>query len=285
MPRDLAELWFDYNRAKSELAKALGREDDAVSAIGDILVAEAYDAAPPATGRSEAMRLADGRTVETRSAKRTQSGPILLPAIEGWGFDVLVMLVFDEDGYIESASEIAVAQAREVAKYDRICNYWCITLDDGLRNRGFVQDVSDKVNEACNGRFSRSKADKSDSDGKPARRIDPLSVMRNKEFAMKCIQLLKDGSPTLDADISALMDAEYCKQVLEHSFAILKCVTGMSLDGVKVEARDRHGNRRYYESPIPIGDESYIVSNDWYGLGVGGRDNRTPFIKWVRERV
>ena len=285
MPRDIAELWLDYNRAKSELAKALGREDDVVSAIGDIVVAEAYDVVPLTAGQSETMQLDDGRIIETRSAKRAKPGPIQLPAIEDWDFDVLVMLVFDEEGYIESASEIAVAQAREVAKFDRACNYWCITLDDGLQGRGFVQDVSDKISKVYNGGFSRSKTDESEGDGKPARRIDPLSVMRNKEFAMKCIQLLKDGSPTLDADISALTDAEYCKQVLEHSFAILKCVTGMSLDGVKVEARDRHGNRRYYESPIPIGDESYIVSNDWYGLGVGGRDNRTPFIKWVRERV
>ena len=109
--------------------------------------------------------------------------------------------------------------------------------------------------------------------------------MKNKDFAMKCMQLLKDHSSTLEMDIKALMDADYCKQTLEHSFAILKCVTGMSGEGISTAARDSHGNRRYYESPIPIGNESYIISNDWYGLGVSGRDNRTPFIKWIRRRT
>ena len=118
MQRDIAELWLDYNRARRELSKALGRDDDLVTDVGGKVIAEAYGATTNSSGAYKPIYLADGRTVETRAARRCQPGPIQLAEIKDWDFDVLAIVVFDEEGYVESASEIAVAQVREIAKYD-----------------------------------------------------------------------------------------------------------------------------------------------------------------------
>ncbi|MBQ9057958.1 MAG: hypothetical protein IJ125_02110 [Atopobiaceae bacterium] len=90
-------------------------DDNLVEAVGNAVIARDYDVRQRKAVLADAIVLTDGRVVETRSAKRSYSGSIELSAITDWDFDLLAILIFDENGYIESDIEVEGAQGHRVS--------------------------------------------------------------------------------------------------------------------------------------------------------------------------
>lgn len=42
---------------------------------------------------------------------------------------------------------------------------------------------------------------------------------------------------------------------------------------------------RYYKDKIIVGSRAFVVSNHWYGPNKSMKDNRTPFMEWVLDKM
>ena len=112
---------------------------------------------------------------------------------------------------------------------------------------------------------------------------DALFAMKNKQFAFACAELLK-GSRALDRSLDFLLDERRCKEELDHSWPVLVDVTHMSASERYSATRDASGKMRYYKDTVELGGRMFLLSNDWY-YNKSKRDNRTPFVNWLRTQL
>ena len=114
---------------------------------------------------------------------------------------------------------------------------------------------------------------------------DKLYELDNKDFALSTIEILK---PYINDDVlDILLSDEKSKQYIRHARAILQDITNISSEKELDQISCVGGNsQRYYKEPvIVILGKQYIISNDWYYLNMRSYDNRTPFIKFIKEIV
>ena len=109
--------------------------------------------------------------------------------------------------------------------------------------------------------------------------------LKNKEFAEKCLNILRDINIT-NENIQILLDVKNTNVVLQskysYTYPILKelSITGIITNEMRME----NGNFRYYPDRYFINGRAYLLCNDWYYPSVGKKnvkDNRTPFLKWI----
>lgn len=288
MAEKIPMLWLRYVQAKKELCAALGCKDGVLSEFAERLVAEAENGdLLPSSFKPADVKLSDGRLIQVKALAFEDEDDVQVSITHLWGYDFLALLLFNKEGQIAWAGEVPAEVVRRLAWHNQ--DSWTLSVDKAFRSRDDVKDVSSCLCSLFDLELS-PRATQNSGVGSENRALeatasrDRLLSLTNKKFAFACMDVLKESS-TLGTDIKHLLDSNYCRQSLKHSFAILKDATGKTPDEIRVLVRDSHGNRRYYESVLMLNGGTYVISNDWYGLGNGGRDNRTPFAQWVRERA
>lgn len=283
----VVSLWFQYVQAKNEVCAALGCNGNILEEFAEQLAAETYDGELlPLSCKPADVKLSDGRLIQVKALASEDRNDALVSISHLWGYDFLLLVFFDNNGQIKWAGEVPAETVRQAAKRGSDC--WTLLVNAGFRSRADVKEVSGTLC-SCFGQepFSTGSANIASLESQGSRTAtsprDPLLSLRNKEFAFACIDMLKTSS-TLETDLACLLDSNFCKLNLKHSFAILKDATGKTSEEIRALVRDSHGNRRYYERVLMANNRTYVISNDWYGLGMHGRDNRTPFVNWVRDR-
>ena len=288
MAEKISMLWLRYIQAKNELCAALGCREDILSEFAEHLVAEAENGdLLPSSFKPADVKLSDGRLIQVKALAFEDEDDIQVSITHLWGYDFLALLLFNKEGRIAWAGEVPAEVVRRLAWQSQDC--WTFSAGKAFRSRDDVRDVSSCLcalfdlelppwTTQNSGVGSENRALEATASR------DHLLSLTNKKFAFACMDVLK-GSSTLETDIKHLLDSNFCRQSLKHSFAILKDATGKTPDEIRVLVRDSHGNRRYYESVLMLNGGTYVISNDWYGLGNGGKDNRTPFAQWVRDRA
>jgi hypothetical protein len=116
-------------------------------------------------------------------------------------------------------------------------------------------------------------------------RLGEISRMKNKDFAKASIRLLQSAGVLNEKAIAELTDPNYCLNYLSHQRPILAEAPAFGYVADEY-VTDNCGNLRYYRNlGLKFETQRYVVSNDWYGLGKSGRDNRKPFVNWMRNRL
>lgn len=113
--------------------------------------------------------------------------------------------------------------------------------------------------------------------------LEGVDSLVNQRFAMRCLEYLRAHSSNLDEDLETLCSEEGCKAAFNHDRALLKLLDGWN--NPEKAREDGNGHPRYYKAPIELKGRRYLVSKEWYGLGEGDRDNRTPFLEWLLTRL
>ena len=104
---------------------------------------------------------------------------------------------------------------------------------------------------------------------------EKLLLMKNKEFAYKCLSILIEAGRK--EDFEKLTDDRFCKRNFDMNYPIISEVP-LYGEIPQRDFRDHCLNRRYYPQPIIAFGKRYIVCNDWY---YNTRDTRTDFVNWV----
>ena len=106
--------------------------------------------------------------------------------------------------------------------------------------------------------------------------------MSNKEFALACINLLKEHKKLTEQVLDILTNQKECNDRFNCSgFPVLKQVPR---DCNKKELRElchSGAKLRYYQERIEVNGYAFVVTNHWYGRNMSMPDNRTPFLEWV----
>ncbi len=111
-----------------------------------------------------------------------------------------------------------------------------------------------------------------------------LEKLNNKEFAYRCLNILKEKGCLNDEEIYLLTNEDECKKRFSCSkFPILNEV---SVKGpIKEEdCYDEKGRQRFYKERIYVLGRAFVVTNHWYGPNKAMADNRTPFMNWVLQK-
>lgn len=107
----------------------------------------------------------------------------------------------------------------------------------------------------------------------------------NAAFASTIMQFLSRYPILNKEDIQILTNQEQCATLFKSSFPILKEIDPNQ--NVGAQLKDLSGRNRYYGDTYTINDSLYVFTSQLYGLGSSPtmRDNRTPFHKWLLDRI
>ncbi|WMJ22876.1 hypothetical protein RBG61_12910 [Paludicola sp. MB14-C6] len=114
--------------------------------------------------------------------------------------------------------------------------------------------------------------------------MDYLFDLPNKQFIFQCLDILDSNNLINDKTMNILTSDTLCHSKFYCQYPILQEVD--KYDVVEKElSHDATGNRRYYPNKFIIKGRAYIVTNDWYYRNKSNRDNRTPFVKWMKDII
>lgn len=113
--------------------------------------------------------------------------------------------------------------------------------------------------------------------------INKLLNLDNKEFAFKSIEIFKQY---INSEIlNILTTRELCNTYTKHLRPILVDVTDSVIHNENINTLDSNGRSRYYTDYIQINEKFYIISNDWYYKTHNNYDNRTPYLKFIKDVI
>ena len=307
MAESIHTLWFEYNDAKNKMQEALGRTANILGEYAEKLVADAYGGELlPTSHKSADVVLPDKRTIQVK-ARITNPGEVTeLSAIRSWGFDILVVMLFEKSGKLFWAGELTPESAKEISRFYKHTNAYNIFTEVRLFDPANSKNVTSlfPAEIVSDGEWSPDfpstyamptslgNAAKTQSEtpeladcAKPEK-IARIAKLKNRDFALASIMLLAEEGMTPEADAEMLLDPEICNlKFTASNKAVLQDVTGLGADEIDAISRDENGDQRYYKCPIRIGQKDYIVMNDWYGKGKTGRNNRELFLNWLSGRI
>ncbi|MFN6308018.1 MAG: DUF6998 domain-containing protein [Microcystis sp.] len=139
----LQELWLKYNEYSNRLAEALGRTSNIVGEYAEYLAHRHYGGKLLGiSGASADIEAPDGKKYQVKSRKVKGTSTTQLNVIRSWEFDYLVVILFDERGYVKKALEVPVDVARELAAPNNHQNGWVITTTQAFLNDSRCKDIT-----------------------------------------------------------------------------------------------------------------------------------------------
>lgn len=110
-------------------------------------------------------------------------------------------------------------------------------------------------------------------------------ALPNAAFATAIMQFVSQYQILGEEDMYILTDQEQCATLFRSSFAMMKEID--SSQDIGVQIKDSSGRNRYYSDTYTICNKVYVFTSQLYGLGISQtkRDNRTPFHKWILNKI
>jgi hypothetical protein len=148
----LATLWRNYNQASLALEAAMGRTANMVGEFAERLVAQHYNV-DLSTSSAESLDLitADNKRIQVKARKLQQIEATRLSIIRSWDFDLLVVVLFGEDGNILKAIEIDSNSAKELARFDEYQNGYVLTTSKKLLEHEAARDITQNLQNIMDG--------------------------------------------------------------------------------------------------------------------------------------
>ncbi len=116
-------------------------------------------------------------------------------------------------------------------------------------------------------------------------RIDNLRNLSNKDFMVSFTGIVNDFDLLQKEDIENLQDHNWCRDNIKHEYTIIKPLSKDVSNALVEEKKDNTGRQRYYDNVFYIKGKNVLLSSEWYD-GTGRKpDNKTIFVKWLRDLV
>jgi hypothetical protein len=157
---EINNLWMQFNEHSNKLAAALGRTSNLVGEYAEYLAHQYYGGKLlNISGFSADIETDDGKLYQVKSRKIKGISATPLNVIRSWEFDHLVVILFDEHGFIKKGLEIPVEIAKEYAIKNSHQNGWIITTTQKFLNDERLKDISIHLSAMIKSKNISSKID------------------------------------------------------------------------------------------------------------------------------
>ena len=109
--------------------------------------------------------------------------------------------------------------------------------------------------------------------------------LNNSVYATTIMSFLQKHQILTDADLAIATSRDQCSKQFHSSYTmLLEIVPGKSIDS---QIKDSAGRNRFYATTYSLNNRTYVMTSQLYGLGGSSntRDNRTPFLEWVLQKI
>ena len=109
--------------------------------------------------------------------------------------------------------------------------------------------------------------------------------LENKGFAAVIMSFLAKYQILSNTDIQITTSREECREQFSSSYPML-----LEIDPklpLTAQIQDAAGRKRFYDTIYVLNGRSFVMTSQLYGLGSSPtmRDNRTPFHKWILNKI
>lgn len=115
-----------------------------------------------------------------------------------------------------------------------------------------------------------------------------IETLKNEDFILRCFSLLKAEGKLDEHTLNCLSDGDWCMQMdfMQRAKPILKQIPLQTTEQeFRILRLDGTSQSRYYSHTLLVNNKRYMITNYWYGPQTNHRDNRTPFMNWVRQKL
>lgn len=146
MDKNIIPAWYKYNKALKSISNIMGGTKNIVGEFAEKLACLYYKS-DQLTASHPSCDLIDrkGRRIQVKSRRLENIHATPLNVIRSWEFDVLVVILFSEDGDILKAIEISSADARGYAKPNGHQNGWIITTTENFLEGNEAKDITQRL--------------------------------------------------------------------------------------------------------------------------------------------
>lgn len=143
---NIQEAWFKYNEYTNQLTYMLGGTSGIVGEYAEYLTHQHYGGTRlQASSKGVDIEGMDGKKYQVKSRKINDIPTTQLGIIRSWGFDYLIVIIFDLTGRVRKALEISASVAREFAKSNKHQNGYVITTTAAFLNDPRGKDITNTM--------------------------------------------------------------------------------------------------------------------------------------------
>lgn len=145
------ELWLQFNQYANKLAEALGRSKNIVGEYAEYIAYRMYGGELLNVSTASAdIRTEEGTTYQVK-ARKSSIETTLLSVIRSWDFDYLVVILFDENGFLTKALQVPVKVAKEYGRFHKQMNGYVISTTKEFLNDPRSLDITSALSMAAEG--------------------------------------------------------------------------------------------------------------------------------------
>ena len=139
----IAALWRDYRDARWAITEAIGRFSNIEAEVSELVVEQLHGGYRlKESSKSTDVVTPEGLRIQVKSRVLRQGDVTKLGTIRSWDFDILVIVLFSEDGEVSFAGEISSEAAREHAHWEERVSGYSISTTKALRFDSRMRDRS-----------------------------------------------------------------------------------------------------------------------------------------------
>lgn len=143
---NVISLWNDYNKSANALMQALNRTNNLVGEYAEYLVLLHYGGEQlKESCKSADIKTNDGKLIQVKARKINKTNSTQLGIIRSWDFDLLVVILFNEDGSILKGLEVSADIAEEYAVPNKHQNGFVITTSKSFLEDSRSKDITSEL--------------------------------------------------------------------------------------------------------------------------------------------
>lgn len=141
--KSLPSFWKDYNKVSSLLAQEMGGTANIIGEFAERLVAEYLHAdLLPTSNKSADLKTPDGKQIQVKSRRLKALKSSSLGIIRSWDFDILVVVLFSEEGNVLKGIKINTKDAQALAVSNDYQNGDILITNNELLNHPNAIDIT-----------------------------------------------------------------------------------------------------------------------------------------------
>lgn len=146
MEKNMITAWYKYNKALQSISQIMGGTKNIVGEFAEKLASLYYKSAQ-LTASHQSCDIIDrkGRRIQVKSRRLENIRATQLNVIRSWDFDLLLVILFSEEGDILKAIEITSEDAKKYAKFNKHQNGWIITTSTPFLESGEVKNITQQL--------------------------------------------------------------------------------------------------------------------------------------------
>lgn len=146
MNKKLLLTWLNYNQSLKEISQIMKGTKNILGEFAENLACLYYNSEKEqASQESYDIVRNDGKKIQVKSRRIDKIKSTQLNVIRSWNFDILLVILFSEDGYVLRAIEVDVEAAKKFAKKNSHQNGYIITTNNDFLYGKHAKDITSEL--------------------------------------------------------------------------------------------------------------------------------------------